>query len=843
MRKWIDRNGISPVSIVILLIIAACAQFLISAGFCKEYSRWILLFAVGGIAVSLRRGSGDSGYVADHESERSYRPKFTVRVVACLSLAAGVTLLFISSRRLTVAWHATYYRSFLLMAAGYILASLGLDHIFGYRVRYHSLSPSQRRSELLLFLLVMATAVFLRTYRFDYYPPPDGLAAIEEAQQGDRAYNMLCGGEKPWEFLFSNFVTALSFKLFGVSTYALRIPPVVLSILTVAIAYFMLRTLVGYRCALFASFLFAVSRWHLTYARISHNVFLPAALVLLCVYLLYRTTVSSRPSLCLWIGCSAGVLLYEYAPYRCTVAFVIIFFTERAIRSAVSIMKAPSGGSMAALGRALLKNAYKPVIVILALLVLAIPLIGKLKTMPGFYFEAANRAIAVRTDPSWYDTSDMRQFLQKRIERIRMASQIFTVKGEVVATFNKPSEPMLDPYTGIIFVLAVGFCTLTLLRERHTFIIICFYSSMAMGFLFPHNFDVRRMITLIPQVYALVGLVVLAMWRFAARGNRKTGQAVVTIAMCAVSLLALGYNHDLFFNKQITDPDIRKFFWNEYTEMITRVHQLPKGSFAMLVSKGITNFFLPNDYKWLRGFETRGMVVEDPSRAIALARLIRNSSNVSVIISDKHGYDVKGFTGELKAEFPVMVEERFAKDMWGGRWTWAVFHIPSKGREGSATVEGYLKITGSPASVSVVDSRGKTKAWKESGVGKEITWETGIAPEEQVAEYLFAGSSGAGGKFAMAELSVNGHPALEFELGYNSHIKRWEKKGYVLEIIPVRTFRGQNSIYHLTVPAGVVVPGEGSEISVKITQGGKDTWFAIHDRGDCWSFSDYGVVM
>lgn len=839
----VNRRFALTAPLVFFLSLAGVAQFMISQGLAQDCSGWLLLASVVGTFVCLMLGSRDRGYVAEHEGKRVYRPHLAVRLIAWAMLAAGAFLLFVSSRGLALRWAATYYRSFMLMAFGYALAGFGLDHIFGYTVRYRPMRLAQRRVEFLLLILVMATAVFMRTYRFNYYPPPDGFAAIEEVQQGDRASNMLRDGATPWEFLSSNFVTALSFKLFGMSTYSLRVPPVILSCLTVLVGYFLLKTLVGYRVALFASFLFACSRWHLTYSRISHNVFLPAVLVILCVYFLYRTTVSSRPSLYLWIGLTSGLLLYAYSPYRSTVLLVVVFFAERSIRWVISRMKSASGGRASAAGRGCTRHACGFLIVALSVLVLAIPLKGRLSGSEKFYFEAARRAIAKESTPSWYDTSDMGLFLKRRVERVRNASLIFTVKGDGAPTFNKPGEPMLDPFVGIIFILAVGFCTATLARERHTFMVICFYLTMGMGFLFPHNFDVRRMITVIPQVYALVALFTLALWRFSRRG--RVGRYVILLFMVIISVCAFIHSFRTFFNQQVENPSVRKLFKNEYTVMATRVRLMPEGTFVIIVTPGIRNFFDLNDYKWYRGFTIRGAVVGDPRKALALARLARSNANLAVIVN--HRYDIDAFCGRVREEFPVVREERFGEDMWGGSWTWAVLDIPAESEEEAAVVarvEGFSGVVGeTPEAGYVVDSRGRVRSWRISGVGSEISWETSPAVEKRKTDFLFAGASGTGGVAAAAGLFVDGKPVMEFDLGYETSPKKWEASGYVLRALPVRTFRGKNVLYRLSVPVDSVGHGEKTEISVKIIKGNGDTWFAIHDRRDCWAFMDYAVLL
>lgn len=820
--------------LIIFLILAGVVQYFISEHYYRDYSKWLLLLAVCGVAISLRKGTEDRWIASEHDRERVYKPSLIVKITAALILIAGSALLFISSWHLTVSWSATYYRSFAFLAGGLILACLGLDHLFGYRVRYRSMTPAQKKWEIILFAVVMATAIFMRTYRIDYYPPPDAFGAIEEVQQGCAAYIMLYMGVKPWEFLFSDLVTTLSFKLFGISSYTLRIPPIVLSCLTIGIFYFFSRTLVGWRFAAFASFLFAVSHCHMGFSRIAHNVFLPAAPVLLCLYLMFRTVVSTRLSLYLAIGCLSGLLMYEYAPYRTMPVLVAIFFTERWVRSFAVFKRHTRVISGLSVWRLLFQNIHKPVLLILGLLVPLFPLLGRIENMPpGAYFEAAGRAI--KSDPYWYDTSNMDRFLKLRLDRIRDASRMISLNWTAC---SMPGEPMLDPLVAITVILGGGFCTLTFLRERHTFLVIVLYITMLMGFVFPHNLDGVRMITLIPLLYTLLCLFAFWLWQFfCMKGGRMTRICFYAgmIAMCVGSFR---YNYDFFFGKLISDPAVRRTFRNEYTAMISLIHRIPEHSFAIIVTRHIENFFHPCDFEWLRGHEVAGAVINQPAVAIALSHIISETSAVT-IISHNHEYDIDNIITRVKNEFPDVEEKWVSMDLMNGEWRWAVLNIPMI-RKGEANdvqrLEGYARIIGKAESVNRGSFTTWMKTWRVSGEGRTLSWRTEEAAESKETEYLFTGASDSAEGSTEALLSVNGDAVLTFEIGDDLPPTRWEADGYILDAVPLKWFRGSTVFYRLTVPEDDIEPGEATELSVTITGGGRDAWFSLYDQNDCWDF-------
>ncbi|NIO71079.1 MAG: hypothetical protein GTN71_19110, partial [Anaerolineae bacterium] len=88
------------------------------------------------------------------------------------------------------------------------------------------------RKEILAWLVVFGLAVFMRVYLFGYFPPADG-AAFEEVQTGGVAYGILHLHARPLEFPLTGYLPALAFRLWGESSFALRLPFLILGILTI----------------------------------------------------------------------------------------------------------------------------------------------------------------------------------------------------------------------------------------------------------------------------------------------------------------------------------------------------------------------------------------------------------------------------------------------------------------------------------------------------------------------------------------------------------------------------------------------------------------------------------
>jgi len=106
---------------------------------------------------------------------------------------------------------------------------------------------SRKTTVTILFLLVIAIAVFFRFYKLDAVPPglyPDvavnGTDAVQALRSGD--YKLYYPENNGREGLFINLI-ALSFWLFGASAWAIKIVPAFFGVLTVVGVYLLTKQL------------------------------------------------------------------------------------------------------------------------------------------------------------------------------------------------------------------------------------------------------------------------------------------------------------------------------------------------------------------------------------------------------------------------------------------------------------------------------------------------------------------------------------------------------------------------------------------------------------------------
>lgn len=135
--------------------------------------------------------------------------------------------------------------------------------------------------ELLLIIFLLILAFSLRVYKLGVIPPsPDW----DEAALGYNAYSILKTGKDEYgKFLplvFRSFddykppvyiyLTIPSVAVFGLNTFAVRFPSVVLGTLTVVITYLLVRRLFKNKnLAFLSALLLAISPWHLQFSRVA----------------------------------------------------------------------------------------------------------------------------------------------------------------------------------------------------------------------------------------------------------------------------------------------------------------------------------------------------------------------------------------------------------------------------------------------------------------------------------------------------------------------------------------------------------------------------------------------
>lgn len=179
-------------------------------------------------------------------------------------------------------------------------------------------------------LLIIIVAAIFRFQNITSAPP--GLYP-DEAMNGNNALEALdTGGFKIFypenngrEGLFIN-IQALSVKIFGNEAWALRLVSALFGILTVAGLYLLIRQLYDWRIASLASFMLAVSFWHVNFSRIGFRAIMLPFILVFGFYFLWRGLKRLSKFDFLMAGVFGGLGFYTYISYRIAPLIAVLLF-------------------------------------------------------------------------------------------------------------------------------------------------------------------------------------------------------------------------------------------------------------------------------------------------------------------------------------------------------------------------------------------------------------------------------------------------------------------------------------------------------------------------------------
>ena len=180
---------------------------------------------------------------------------------------------------------------------------------------------------------LLALAIFLRVYRLQQMPPGifvdetnaalDALRILEGRPDSPFATGWF---ETPTMYAF--YLVGL-FKLLGTSFVALKAASLLPAILTVAALYPLARLMFGIPTAFAATFLLAISRWHITMSRWGWNEVAPLLFMIVALYFLLRAVRDRRASDYALGGLFLGLGHYTYLASRLVVLAVALYLLYR----------------------------------------------------------------------------------------------------------------------------------------------------------------------------------------------------------------------------------------------------------------------------------------------------------------------------------------------------------------------------------------------------------------------------------------------------------------------------------------------------------------------------------
>lgn len=325
-------------------------------------------------------------------------------------------------------------------------------------------------------------------------------------------YSTMATGHSTFYF----YIILLSFKLFGLSNFALRLPSALFGISSILIFFFLIKNLLNKNehiiLAYLAVFILITSRWFINFARFSFEatflLFLELTSLLFIIHYF-----KNKKSLFLGLsGIFAGLSFLSYTPGR-------LFFLLPLIL--VFIKKV---------------NTKKIFIFVIPFLVISAPLI--------FYLIVQND-IRIDKVSMFYQDIPISSKLIMISENAQKTALMFNISGDMNGRHNFPGKPALNPILGIFFIVGLILSARNIHEFRNKLFLFYFLLSISPTLLtLPlDNPNMLRTFTVLPSViyFIVYGITKITSYNF------KVNKNIILSAIMGLVLISSFYELRTYF--------------------------------------------------------------------------------------------------------------------------------------------------------------------------------------------------------------------------------------------------------------------------------------------------------
>lgn len=213
-----------------------------------------------------------------------------------------------------------------------------------------------KTKEIIIFLIIIFVAIFLRFYLLSHVPPS---ASLDEATIGWNAYSILQTGKDEYGYklpvllrayddyrpaLYVYLVTPF-IKLLGLNVLSVRMPSTLLSIFTVILSFFLAKNLfrnskINKSVGFFTAFLLSISPWNIYISRLGHEANAGLLLIVLGIFLfLFSVKDKKRKWLFPLSVTSFAVSFYTYQSEKIFVPLMFVCLASIFLKDLVQMKK------------------------------------------------------------------------------------------------------------------------------------------------------------------------------------------------------------------------------------------------------------------------------------------------------------------------------------------------------------------------------------------------------------------------------------------------------------------------------------------------------------------------
>ncbi len=446
-----------------------------------------------------------------------------------------------------IAYYAFGQKELLPRAWNFYLYSLAIL-VIGVLLLTHQgeAKPLWPQSPLLRWLLalIFALAIFMRFWQIDSLPfgiwYDEAISGLQGVRWNTEAtYRPQFEENNAGQLIFL-FATAL--RWFGQHAAAIRLVSVALGLAGVVAAYLFGNELRGPRFGLVLAFFVAVARWHVNFSRIAMPGIDTPLAEFLALFFLLRLWRYGRLRDAAWAGIALGLGLSLYSAFRLFVLALGIFVLLAGLigwRSWWPRRKESQWWRNLGARLALLS---------LALGLTALPVIHFALNNPADFWARVQKTSIINRR----DEPDLGKALWRTTYQHVL---MFNFHGDRNGRHNLPGEPMLDPATGVLFVLGFSLALARLRQPAPLFFFILFLAGLLGGIL-SLDFEAPqslRSIAALPAVFYFCALSLETLGRRVAADLRPWPVSWLAVPGVALASFIFYYNAHTYFERQAHD--------------------------------------------------------------------------------------------------------------------------------------------------------------------------------------------------------------------------------------------------------------------------------------------------
>ncbi len=455
------------------------------------------------------------------------------------------------------------------------------------------------KKRIIVFLIIILTiASFFRLWHLNSIPP--GLYP-DEAMNGNDAivaletkeYKLFYPDNNGREGLFINLI-ALSFNIFGIHIWSLKLISALIGILTVLGLYLLTKELFNSpTIALLGAFFLSISFWHINFSRIGFRGIMVPFLLVWSFYFLFKvinTEQNKKNILCsifclLLSGFFFGLGFHTYIAFRVAVIILVVPLVMIWIKFWKEYKK--SGRLWPVYFK---KGFWQYDFWLVAILIAALPIgLYFLQNPQDFVGRAGGVSIFAQENP-------IKALVLSTVKTLGM----FNIVGDGNWRHNFAGSPQLFWLIGILFL--IGFISsikklIKSIKEKnilrvigHWLLVIWFFVMLLPAILtyegVPHAL---RCIGAIPisYIFAALGAYVLYKFLYKFVEAKKLNKPLLLVA-CFLFLFACGYiQYDKYFVDWARQPVVKDAFAKDYVEIGKYLNSIcPEVARYVIVNQG-----------------------------------------------------------------------------------------------------------------------------------------------------------------------------------------------------------------------------------------------------------------